>query len=130
MLGMLQDFTPLMDCLSIKTTRSQLLAIGMHIDLSTLAEQLGFRVRVFIRREAFLRCITEGDTPDLMEVLETLHEALRKMPIQMKRIILKVPSPIPDGEPLEIAAQFGAIDHDDPRPAITLSEPGNTRRFM
>lgn len=122
-LGTLRDFSLLTDCLAVKTTRSQLLAIGYHVDLSTLAEQFGFRLRVFIRREAFLRCIGEKETPDLLQVLEALHEALRKMPIQMERLIFKAPSPTPDGEPLELAAQFGAIDHDDPRPAITLSIP-------
>ncbi len=124
-LGSEDNFERLKDCTHIRATRSQLLAIGYHLELSTLAEHCGFRVRVFARKEVFITMLEsyEQKGPDLMAMLEALHEAFRKMPIQMDCFVFRVPSPILEPPFLEIMAKVGSVDFDDPRPALTLSLP-------
>jgi hypothetical protein len=99
-------------------TRTQLLATGWHIDLSTLAEQAGFQVHVFLRIEAFTRVIDErkrtGDgRSDLYTVILTLREALMNAPLRGCPVMFEACG-------IDLVAQFGKVDHDDPRPAITV----------
>ena len=109
----------LQNCLGIRVTRTQLLATGRHIDLSTLAEQAGFQVHVFFRREAFDR-LTENpnqfhsDKNDLFEAVIALRHAMMKAPLRDCPVLFQA------GD-FTLIAQLGRVDHDDPRPAITVS---------
>jgi hypothetical protein len=117
--GSQSDAAFVQDNVCVRLSRSHLLARGIHIDLTTLAEQLGFRVRVFIRREAFNK-ITEGQTQfgendnDLMEMLLALRRALSKAPLRDCPVLFQVGG-------ISVVAQPGPTDHDDPRYALTLN---------
>ena len=118
-LGARQNARYFANYIGVRTTRTHLLAIGRHIDLSTLAEQTGFRVRVFFRREVFDR-LTEnlpqfgGNGSDLYDAMLALHQAMTRAPLRDCPVLFQV------GE-LTLVAQPGPTDHDDPRYALTVS---------
>lgn len=56
-LGSMSNANFLDNHLGVRMSRTHLLARGIHIDLSTLAEQAGFRIHVFIRQDVFVRLI-------------------------------------------------------------------------
>ena len=117
-LGSQQDAHLLRNYIGVRTTRTHLLATGQHIDLSTLAEQAGFRIHVFFRLEAFV-CLTKnlrqftGCKNDLYDALNALREAMMNAPLR------DCPVPFQVGE-LTLIAHFGTVDHDDPRRALTV----------
>jgi hypothetical protein len=117
--GSLADGRILTRCPRIIFTRTQLLATGWHIDLSTLAEQAGFQVHVFFRIEAFTRVVEErkgmGDARnDLYTAMFALREAVMCAPLRGCPIRFQL-------DDVTFVARFGNVDHDDPRPAITVS---------
>ena len=118
-LGSIQDANFLQNSLSIRCSRTHLLATGIHIDLSTLAEQAGFRVRVFFRREAFDR-LTEGQShlhdgsKDLYDAILSLRQALERAPLRGSPVLFQV-------EGITLVAYHGPLDHDDPRHALTIA---------
>ena len=119
LLGRLPDASYLARCPNILYTRTQLLATGWHLDVSTLAEQAGFHIRVFFQQTAFVR-VLEGRThhrdrrSDLYAALLLMREAIMKAPLQGCPVLFQM-------DDLTLIAHFGQIDHDDPRPAITIA---------
>jgi hypothetical protein len=122
-LGSMQDANFLRHSLSVRCSRTHLLAAGIHIDASTLAEQAGFRVRVFFRREAFDR-LTQHDShihdgsKDLYDAVLSLRQAMTKAPLRNCPVLFQV-------EGVTLVAHPGAVDHDDPRPALTVVLAGD-----
>ena len=118
-LGRLRNASFLRSCLAFRVTRTQLLVTGRHIDLSTLAAQAGFQIPVFFRREVF-DCLTDSanfyhaSKNDLYEAMCSLRQAMMKAPIRDCPVLFQV------GD-FTLVAQLGGIDHDDPRPSITVS---------
>jgi hypothetical protein len=117
-LGRMQDASYLQNSIGLRTTRTHLLARGLHIDLSTLAEQAGYRIHVFFRREAFVR-LTENQSQfhdgknDLYDAILSMREALMKAPLHDCPVLFQV------GD-VTLIAHFNRVDHDDPRRAITV----------
>jgi hypothetical protein len=118
-LGSMPEARFLGNYIGIRVTRTHLLATGQHVDLSTLAEQAGFRIHVFFRREAF-ECLTKylrqftGSSNDLSEALNSLREAVMRAPLRDCPVLFQV------GD-FTLIARFGSVDHDDPRRAITVA---------
>ncbi len=118
-LGSMQDAQFLGNYIGVRTTRTHLLATGLHIDLTTLAEQTGFRVRVFFRREVFDRLTGNlrqfgGNGDDLHDAMLALRQAMMRAPLRDCPVLFQV------GE-VTLVAQPGPIDHDDPRYALTVN---------
>jgi hypothetical protein len=118
-LGAMRDGRFLENCIGIRVSRTQLLATGRHIDLSTLAEQTGYRIHVFFRHEAFERLTGNtgrfsSDGNDLYAAMLSMREALMKAPLQDCPALFQV------GD-VTLVANFGRVDHDDPRRAITVA---------
>lgn len=105
--------------LAIRASRTHLLARGLHVELTALAEQVGFRIHVFLRHEAFER-LKEAPSGcghsqnDLYDVALSLREALMHAPLRGCPVAFQV------GE-VTLVAHFGPLDHDDPRRAITVT---------
>jgi hypothetical protein len=117
-LGMMRNPNFLGRHLGIRMSRTHLLARGIHIDLSTLAEQAGFQIHVFFRQEAFVRLIQnqsqfhDGEG-DLYDAVLAMREAMMKAPLR------DCPVPFQVGD-ATLIAYFGKVDHDDPRRAVTV----------
>ena len=99
-------------------TRAHFLAIGLHIDLTTLAEMAGCKMHVFIRRDAFER-VTENQSRFRIGEND-LGDAI----FRMCRAIVNAP---PCGCPIPfhvgnvaLIAHLGKLDEDDERPAATV----------
>jgi hypothetical protein len=117
--GMMRDACFLENCVGIRASRTQLLATGQHIDLSTLAEQTGYRIHVFFRHDAFERLTDNtgrfsSNGNDLYAAMLSMREALMKAPLQDCPVLFQV------GD-VALVANFGRVDHDDPRRAITVA---------
>ena len=122
-LGSLSNANYLMSCPGIRFTRTHLLTTGWHIDLSTLAEQAGFQVHVFFRIEAFKQFVgneirVENRNADLYMAMFALRHAVMKAPLRGCPVLFQM------GE-TTLIAHFGKVDHDDPRPAITVALASN-----
>lgn len=117
-LGSMPDGRVLANYIGIRTTRRHLLSIGHHVDLSLIAEQMGFRVPVFWRREAFNQitgdlCQFHDSRSDLYDAMLAMRQAIMKSPLR------DLPVPFQVGE-VSLVAHPGRLDHDDPRLAFTV----------
>ena len=74
--GTMQDARYLGNHLGIRVSRTHLLGRGIHVDMSTLAQQAGFQIHVFFRREAFAH-LTENQSQSAAVVV---HPLLRHDP--------------------------------------------------
>ena len=120
-LGRMNNAEYLRHSLSFLVTRTQLIVTGQHIELTTLAEQAGFAVRVFFRREVFNRILEDAspyrsESGDLFQAMFAMREAIKRAPLRDCPTLFQV------GE-LTLAARLGKTDHDDPRPAVTVFFP-------
>jgi hypothetical protein len=116
--GTMQDARYLGNHLGIRVSRTHLLGRGIHVDMSTLAQQAGFQIHVFFRREAFAH-LTEHQSQfrdikhDLYDAILAMRDAMMKAPLR------DCPVPFQVGDATLIAF-FGPVDHDDPRRAVTV----------
>jgi len=109
----------LRNCLGVRVSRTHLLATGQHIDLSTLAEQAGYRIHVFFRREAFDRLTQapsylSSESNGLYDALLSMREAMMKAPLRDCPVFFQA------GD-VALVAYLNRVDHDDPRPAATVA---------
>jgi hypothetical protein len=117
-LGSFHDASFLGNHLGLRMSRTHLLARGLHIDLSTLAEQAGFQIHVFFRREAFVR-LTENQSQfhdgngDLYDAMLALRQAMIKAPLRDCPVLFQSGN-------VTLVAHLNRVDHDDPRPAVTV----------
>lgn len=104
--------------LGFVVTRTQLIVTGQHVELTTLAEQAGFAVRVFFQKEVYERILENAnayrsESGDLFESMFAMREAIKRAPLRDCPTLFQV------GE-LTLAVRIGKTDHDDNRPALTV----------
>jgi hypothetical protein len=113
-------------------TRSQAVADGFQVEVSKVAEEAGIRFPVFLTRgvyDSFVRVppgITGQDEAGrLWDVVWMLRFAIRKAQSGQARLpfALYVRNDNKAPRLIKLVAMSGALDIDDPQPAITIMLP-------
>ena len=114
-------------------TRKQALADGFQIEITETAKEAGIRFRVFLNRTVFDRCVAvpegvagQDEQGRLWDVLWMLKNAiLRAAPgVDEVAYVVLVRNDNTRARPVQLVAKVGAVDIDDPTPAITIMFPG------
>jgi hypothetical protein len=114
-------------------TRAQALADGVQVDIFTTAKEAGIRFPVFITRTAFDAYVTvppnvtgQDEAGRLWDVVWMLRFAIRKAQNGQDRMpfALYVRNDNRAAKLVKLIASCGALDMDDPQPAITIMLPG------
>jgi hypothetical protein len=113
-------------------TRKQAIADGFQVDVSTVAKEAGIRFPVFITRTAFDAYVTvppnvsgQDETGRLWDVVWMLRFAIRKAAQGQDRLPFALYVRNDNRAPclVKLIATCGALDMDDPQPAITIMLP-------
>jgi hypothetical protein len=113
-------------------TRTQALADGFQVDVSKTAQEAGIRFPVFITRTAFDAYVTvppnvsgQDEAGRLWDVVWMLKFAIRKAAQGQSRLpfALYVRNDNRAAKLVKLVAMCGALDIDDPQPAITIMLP-------
>ena len=113
-------------------TRKQVIADGVQVDVSSTAKEAGIRFPVFITRTAFDAYVTvppnasgQDEAGRLWDVVWMLRFAIRKAAQGQDRLpfALYVRNDNRAARLVKLIATCGALDIDDPQPAITLMMP-------
>jgi hypothetical protein len=113
-------------------TRKQALADGVQVDVSKVASEAGIRFPVFITRTAFDAYVTvppnvsgQDEAGRLWDILWMLRFAIRKAAQGQSRLPFALYVRNDNHQPklVKLVAACGALDIDDPRPAITVMLP-------
>jgi hypothetical protein len=114
-------------------TRRDALEDGYHIDVSNVAAEAGIRFPVFLTRTVYERFVTvppgvsyQDEAGRLWDVLWMLRFAILRGPADAKRLPVQLyvrNSNEKGPEQVQLVAECGALDLDDPRPAITVLLP-------
>ena len=113
-------------------TRKQAIADGVQVDVSTTAKEAGIRFPVFITRIAFDAYVTvppnasgQDEAGRLWDVVWMLRFAIRKAAQGQDRLpfALYVRNDTRAARLVKLIATCGALDIDDPQPAITVMMP-------
>ena len=113
-------------------TRKQAIADGVQVDVSTTAKEAGIRFPVFITRTAFDAYVTvpqnvsgQDEAGRLWDVVWMLRFAIRKAAQGQDRLpfALYVRNDNRAARLVKLIATCGALDMDDPQPAITIMLP-------
>lgn len=113
-------------------TRAQALADGVQVDISTTAKEAGIRFPVFITRTAFDAYVTvppnvtgQDEAGRLWDVVWMLRFAIHKAQNGQDRMPfpLYVRNDNRAAKLVKLIAACGAMDMDDPQPAITIMLP-------
>ena len=113
-------------------TRAQALADGVQVDISTTAKEAGIRFPVFIIRTAFDAYVTvpptvtgQDEAGRLWDVVWMLRFAIGKARDGQDRMpfALYVRNDNRAAKLVKLIATCGALDIDDPQPAITIMLP-------
>jgi hypothetical protein len=113
-------------------TRSQAIADGLQVEVSKVADEAGIRFPVFLTRavyDTFVRVppgVTGQDEAGrLWDVVWMLRFAIRKAQHGQARLpfALYVRNDNKAPRLIKLVAMCGALDIDDPRPAITIMLP-------
>jgi hypothetical protein len=115
-------------------TRKQALADGVQMQVPPpVAEEAGFRFPIFLTDTVHAKCVkvpdglTDQDEDGrLWDILTMLHHAIRNNPAGAERIPFSLYVRNDEGETpslIRLHAACGAMDLDDPRPAITVMFP-------
>jgi len=113
-------------------TRKQAVADGEQVDVSTVATEAGIRFPVFITRTAFDAYVTvppdvsgQDEAGRLWDVVWMLRFAIRKAAQGQSRLpfALYVRNDNRAAKLVKLVAMCGALDIDDPQPAITIMLP-------
>ena len=113
-------------------TRKQAIADGVQVDVSTTAKEAGIRFPVFITRNAFDAYVTvppdahgQDEAGRLWDVVWMLRFAIRKAAQGQDRLpfALYVRNDNRAARLVKLIATCGALDMDDPQPAITIMLP-------
>ena len=113
-------------------SRSQALADGCQIEVSKVAEEAGIRFPVFLTRAVYNRYISlppdvtgQDEAGRLWDVLWMLRFAIRKAQHGQARLpfALYVRNDNKAPQLIKLVAMCGALDIDDPQPAITIMLP-------
>ncbi len=113
-------------------TRKQALEDGYQVDVSTTAREAGIRFPVFITRTAFDAYVTvppnvsgQDEAGRLWDIVWMLRFAIRKAAPGQDRLpfALYVRNDDRAAKLVKLIATCGALDMDDPQPAITVMMP-------
>jgi len=113
-------------------TRKQAIADGVQVDVSTTAKEAGIRFPVFITRTAFDAYVTvpqnvsgQDEAGRLWDVVWMLRFAILKAAQGKDRLpfALYVRNDNRAARLVKLIATCGALDIDDPQPAITVMMP-------
>jgi hypothetical protein len=115
-------------------TRKQALADGVQVQVPpAVAQEAGFKFPVFLTDTVFAECVKvpEGVTCQdedgrLWDILTMLHHAIHNNLAGAERIAFSLYVRNDEGEApslVRLHAACGAMDLDDPRPAITVMFP-------
>ena len=113
-------------------TRKQAIADGVQVDVSTTAKEAGIRFPVFITRTAFDAYVTvppnvsgQDEAGRLWDVVWMLRFAIRKAAQGHSRLPFALYVRNDNRAPrlVKLIATCGALDIDDPQPAITIMLP-------
>ena len=113
-------------------TRKQAIADGFQVDVSTVAAEAGIRFPVFLTRSVFDAYVTvppnvggQDEAGRLWDVVWMLHFAIRKAAQGHSRLPFALYVRYDNRAPrlVKLIATCGALDMDDPKPAITVMLP-------
>jgi len=113
-------------------TRKQAIADGVQVDVSSAAKEAGIRFPVFITRTAFDAYVTvppnvsgQDEAGRLWDVVWMLRFAIRKAAQGQSRLpfALYVRNDNRAAKLVKLVAMCGALDIEDPQPAITVMMP-------
>ena len=114
-------------------TRSQAIADGFQIEVTKTAAEAGIRFPVFITRGVYEQCVAvppgvtgQDEAGRLWDVLWILRFAIMRSQPGTSRLIVALYVRNSDSHPARLTkliATAGAVDIDDPAPAITVMLP-------
>jgi hypothetical protein len=113
-------------------TRKQAVADGGQVDVSTVAAEAGIRFPVFLTRSVFDAYVTvppgvsgQDEAGRLWDVVSMLRFAIRKAAQGHTRLPFALYVRNDNRVPrlVKLIATCGALDMDDPQPAITVMLP-------
>ena len=113
-------------------TRAQAIADGVQVEVSKLATEAGIRFPVFLTRGVYDQFVTvpegvtgQDETGRLWDILTMLKFAIRRSRAGADRIpvALYVRNDNRAAKLIKLIATCGALDMDDPQPAITVMLP-------
>ena len=113
-------------------TRKQATADGFQVDVSTVATKAGIRFPVFLTRSVFDAYVTvppnvsgQDEAGRLWDVVWMLRFAIRKAAQGHSRLPFALYVRNDNRAPrlVKLIATCGALDMDDPKPAITVMLP-------
>jgi hypothetical protein len=114
-------------------TRKQAIADGVQVDVSSVATEAGIRFPVFLTRSVFDAYVTvppnvsgQDEAGRLWDVVWMLRFAIRKAAQGHSRLPFALYVRNDNRAPrlVKLIATCGALDIDDPQPAITIMLPG------
>ena len=113
-------------------TRKQAIADGFQVDVSSVATEAGIRFPVFLTRSVFDAYVTvppdvsgQDEAGRLWDVVWMLRFAIRKAAQGQSRLPFALHVRNDNRAPrlVKLVAMCGALDMDDPQPAITIMLP-------
>jgi hypothetical protein len=113
-------------------TRAQAVADGEQVDVSTVAAEAGIRFPVFLTRSVFDAYVTvppnvsgQDEAGRLWDIVSMLRFAIRKAAQGQSRLPFALYVRGDNRRPklVKLIATCGALDRDDPQPAITVMLP-------
>ncbi len=113
-------------------TRKQAIADGFQVDVSTVAAEAGIRFPVFLTRNVFDAYVTvppnvsgQDEAGRLWDVVWMLRFAIRKAAQGQSRLPFALYVRNDNRAPrlVKLIATCGALDMDNPQPAITVMLP-------
>jgi len=114
-------------------TRAQAVADGFQIDVSKTAQEAGIRFPVFITRGVYEQCVAvppgvtgQDEAGRLWDVVWMLRFAIIRAKPGATRLTVALYVRNSDKQParlMTLRATAGAVDVDDPAPAITVMLP-------
>jgi hypothetical protein len=114
-------------------SRREALEDGIQVDVSKTAKEAGIKFPVFLTRSVFEQFVTvppgvtcQDEAGRLWDVVQMLRYAIRRGPADMARLPFELyvrNSNEKSPELVQLVAECGPLDFDDPRPAITIMLP-------
>ena len=113
-------------------TRAQAIADGVQVDVSKTAAEAGIRFPVFLTRAVYDAYVTvppdvdgQDEAGRLWDVLTMLRHAIRQSQPGKTRLPFALYVRNDNRRPrlIKLIATCGALDFDDPTPAITIAMP-------
>ena len=114
-------------------TRSQAIADGFQVEVTKTAAEAGIRFPVFITRGVYEQCVAvppgvtgQDEAGRLWDVVWMLRFAIMRSQPGTSRLVVALYVRNSDSQPARLTkliATAGAVDIDDPAPAITVMLP-------